>query len=131
MCWSKVRTGLWTGSSAATSCRPAGAGLFPCRWRKDIRPRHCSHGFAAAGRADMATAAPSLTLRALLSRAGARAGLDRPSGVVAGLTPAGKALSAVLAARPSRGVTLLVVPTDTDVEQMTSDARFFFSALEG
>jgi transcription-repair coupling factor (superfamily II helicase) len=28
-------------------------------------------------------------------------------------------------------VTLLVVPTDRDVEQMTSDARFFYGALEG
>ena len=28
-------------------------------------------------------------------------------------------------------LTLLVVPTDRDVEQMTSDARFFYGALEG
>jgi transcription-repair coupling factor (superfamily II helicase) len=30
-----------------------------------------------------------------------------------------------------RGRALLVVPTDADVERMTADARFFFSALEG
>ena len=33
--------------------------------------------------------------------------------------------------RDPQAVTLLVVPTDRDVEQMTSDARFFYGALEG
>jgi transcription-repair coupling factor (superfamily II helicase) len=45
--------------------------------------------------------------------------------VTAGLTPAAKALNAVIAARLSRDVTLLVAPTDKDVEQLTADARFF------
>ena len=35
------------------------------------------------------------------------------------------------AARTASGLTLLVVPTDKDVEQLTSDARFFYGALEG
>jgi transcription-repair coupling factor (superfamily II helicase) len=40
-------------------------------------------------------------------------------------------LAAVIAARLSRDVTLLVAPTDKDVEQLTADARFFYGALEG
>jgi transcription-repair coupling factor (superfamily II helicase) len=81
---------------------------------------------------DMATATPSLTLRALLSRIAARTGFDRLGPVTAGLTPAAKALAAVSAARASQtGVTLLIVPSDRDVEQMTNDARFFYAALEG
>jgi len=73
----------------------------------------------------------SLTLRALLSRAASAAALDQPSKVVAGLTPPAKGLAAVAVARTATEVTLLVVPTDKDVEQMTSDARFFYAALEG
>jgi transcription-repair coupling factor (superfamily II helicase) len=73
----------------------------------------------------------SLTLRALFSRAAARAGLDKPSPVTAGLTAAAKALAAVATARTSTTVTVLVVPTDKDVEQLTADARFFYSSLEG
>jgi transcription-repair coupling factor (superfamily II helicase) len=73
----------------------------------------------------------SLTLRALLGRAAAQAGLERLSRTTGGLTPAAKALAAVIAARAGGGVTLLVVPADKDVEQMTADARFFYGALEG
>jgi len=73
----------------------------------------------------------SLTLRALLGRAASAAALDKPSKVIAGLTPAAKALAAVAVARTATEVTLLVVPTDKDVEQTTSDARFFYAALEG
>ena len=50
---------------------------------------------------------------------------------MAGLTPAAKALAAVALARAGTGVTLLVVPTDKDVDQLTGDARFFYGALEG
>jgi transcription-repair coupling factor (superfamily II helicase) len=78
----------------------------------------------------MTTSAPSLTLRSLLGRAITSAGLNRAE-VTAGLTAPGKALAAVAAARAGTGLTLLVVPTDRDVEQMTADARFFYSALEG
>jgi hypothetical protein len=73
----------------------------------------------------------SLTLRALLSRTAAAASLDRPAKVIAGLTASAKALAAVASARTASGVTLLVVATDKDVEQLTGDARFFYAALEG
>jgi transcription-repair coupling factor (superfamily II helicase) len=79
----------------------------------------------------MPTATPSLTLRALFSRAAARAGLDVSAAVTAGLVPSAKALAAVVAARAHGGTTLLIAPADRDLEQLTSDARFFYSALEG
>ncbi len=74
----------------------------------------------------------SLTLRSLLKSAVARAALDRPAAVTAGLSPAAKALctAAVAQANP-HGPVVVVVATDADVEQMVSDARFFFGALEG
>ena len=50
---------------------------------------------------------------------------------MAGLSPAAKALAAVSVARAGMGVTLLIVPSDRDVEQMTADTRFFWGALEG
>jgi transcription-repair coupling factor (superfamily II helicase) len=71
----------------------------------------------------------SLTLRALLKTAAGRIGAGAPAARVAGLTPAAKAMYA--AASAARGRTLLVVPTDADVERTTQDARFFFAALEG
>jgi transcription-repair coupling factor (superfamily II helicase) len=48
---------------------------------------------------------------------------------VSGLTPPAKAFFAAAAA--SRGLTVLVVPTDADVERAAVDARFFLAALEG
>ena len=78
----------------------------------------------------MATAT-SLTLRALFSQAAAKATFDRPSPVIAGLTPAAKAFAAAFTARAASGIAVLVVPTDKDVEQITADARFFYGALEG
>src|SRR5262245_34015713 len=78
----------------------------------------------------MATTA-SLTLRALLSQAAARANLDRLAPITAGLTPPAKALAAVAAARIASGVTVLIAPSDKDVDQLTSDARFLYGALEG
>ncbi len=71
----------------------------------------------------------SLTLRSLLKTAASRLRLGLPARKVSGLTPPAKAFFAAVAAE--RGLTLLVVPTDADVETMTADARFFFSALEG
>src|SRR5262249_16997677 len=59
------------------------------------------------------------------------AGLDRSVHVVAGLTPAAKALAAAVTARTASGTTLVVVPTDKDVDQIVGDARFFYGALEG
>src|SRR5262245_5026896 len=79
----------------------------------------------------MVTLARSLTLRALLSRAASVAGLDRSTRITSGLTPAAKALAAVIVGRTEPGTMLLVVPTDKDVDQITADARFFFGALEG
>jgi len=71
----------------------------------------------------------SLTLRALLKSAIGRQGMGVPAGRVTGLTPPAKALFAAAAA--SRERTVLIVPTDRDVETMTSDARFFMAGLEG
>jgi transcription-repair coupling factor (superfamily II helicase) len=71
----------------------------------------------------------SLTLRALLKTAATRLGLGVPGRGVSGLTAAAKAFFAAAAA--ARGPVVLVAPTDADVEQLTSDARFFLSVLEG
>ncbi len=71
----------------------------------------------------------SLTLRSLLKSAASRLRLGVPAPRVSGLTGPAKALFAAVAAE--RGRVLLVVPTDADIETMTRDARFFFSALEG
>jgi transcription-repair coupling factor (superfamily II helicase) len=71
----------------------------------------------------------SLTLRAVLKTAVDRFGLDSPAGRVTGLTPAAKSMYAAASAVRTR--TLLVVPTDADVERATDDARFFLAALEG
>src|ERR1700752_3841707 len=71
----------------------------------------------------------SLTLRALLKTAAGRLGIGSPGARVPGLPPPAKGMyAAASAARPR---TLLVVPTDSDVERTTLDARFFFAALEG
>ncbi len=71
----------------------------------------------------------SLTLRSLLKTAASRLRLGVPAARVSGLTAPAKAFYAAVAAE--RGRTVFVVPTDSDVETATADARFFFSALEG
>src|SRR5436190_1682140 len=71
----------------------------------------------------------SLTLRALFKTAAGRLGLGVPGKGVSGLTAPAKALFAAAAAARNRVV--VVVPTDADVEQLVSDARFFLTALEG
>ncbi len=53
-----------------------------------------------------------------------------PARVVSGLTPPAKALF-IASTAPRDATFIVVVPTDADVEQMTSDVRFFLSALEG
>ncbi len=73
----------------------------------------------------------SLTLRALLSHAVGRTGLAEMVPLTTGLTAVARALATVAASRAASGTTLLAVPTDKDVEQLTSDARFLFAALEG
>ena len=76
-------------------------------------------------------AASSLALRALFKTSISKLGLDHPAPVTAGLIPPAKALAVVAAARAAAGATLVVVPTDKDVEQLTADVRFFYAALEG
>jgi transcription-repair coupling factor (superfamily II helicase) len=71
----------------------------------------------------------SLTLRALLKTAASRLGIGAHARRISGLTPSAKAMYA--AASAARARTVLVVPTDSDVERTTLDARFFFAALEG
>jgi transcription-repair coupling factor (superfamily II helicase) len=71
----------------------------------------------------------SLTLRSLLKSAASRLQLGVPAPRVSGLSGPAKALFAAAAAE--KGRTVFVVPTDADVETITRDARFFFSALEG
>ena len=73
----------------------------------------------------------SLTLRALLNQAVTRAALGRPVQITAGLTPSAKALAAAAVARADTTLTVLAAPTDKDVEQLASDARFFYGAMEG
>jgi transcription-repair coupling factor (superfamily II helicase) len=71
----------------------------------------------------------SLTLRALLKNAAGRLGVGVSGRAVSGLTAAAKGLFAAAAAGRERS--LVIVPSDADVEQVCADARFFFSALEG
>ena len=75
----------------------------------------------------------SLTLRALLHTAAARAGLGRgaygAAGTVTGLTPPAQALATAVLAGADPVV--LIVPRDTEVDAMTADARFFLAGLEG
>ena len=67
----------------------------------------------------------SLALRALLKAAASRGGLDRARPALTGLSPAAMAFHAAVAAEDAPS--LLVVPTDAAVEQMTADARFFLA----
>jgi transcription-repair coupling factor (superfamily II helicase) len=75
----------------------------------------------------------SLTLRALLHDAAARAGLGESSpssgASISGLTPPAQALAAAVLA--GAGPVVVVVPGDAEVEGMTADARFFLAGLEG
>ncbi|MGE3511298.1 MAG: transcription-repair coupling factor [Vicinamibacterales bacterium] len=74
----------------------------------------------------------SLHLQAVFKSAVHRAGLDASARVLAGLSPAAKALVAAAAAHQApNGVVVLVTPTDADIETATSDVAFFLAALEG
>jgi transcription-repair coupling factor (superfamily II helicase) len=79
----------------------------------------------------MSSATPSLTLRSVLARAVASAGLDRKTPITAGLTASAKALAIAGLARSRPGVTVVIAPTDTDAERLSTDIRFFYGALEG
>src|SRR5690606_1401126 len=71
----------------------------------------------------------SLAFRSHMKPAAVRAGLHKPVERIAGLTPQAAAFHAAAVAQ-DRPV-ILIVPTDGDVDQATSDARFFLSSLLG
>jgi transcription-repair coupling factor (superfamily II helicase) len=71
----------------------------------------------------------SLALRALLKSAASRAGLDKSAPLVTGLSASAAAFHASVLCRATP--VFLIVPTDSHVEQMTTDARFFVAQLEG
>jgi transcription-repair coupling factor (superfamily II helicase) len=77
----------------------------------------------------MPAGASSLAFRSLLKSAGLRAGLGRPAARVTGLTPAATALQVAVLAQDAPA--FVVLPTDADVERLTSDARFFLGSLLG
>ena len=74
----------------------------------------------------------SLSLRALVRSAATRAGLDHDRGTLSGLSGSARALyvAAHASGAPER-VVAVVVPTDTDVDTLLADTRFFLSVLEG
>ena len=74
----------------------------------------------------------SLSLRALVRSAATRAGLDHVRGTVSGLSGSARALyiAAHASSAPER-VLAVVVPTDTDVDTLLADTRFFLGVLEG
>src|SRR6185503_733821 len=78
----------------------------------------------------MSISTPSLTLRSVLARAVATAGLDRAVPITAGLTASSKALAVAGWARSRPGVTVVITPTDTEAEQLAADIRFFYGGLE-
>ena len=71
----------------------------------------------------------SLAFRSLLKSSANRAGLTRAVSRLTGLTPAAMAFHAAVVAQDAS--VLLVVPSDADVEEMTSDARMFLMSLQG
>jgi hypothetical protein len=71
----------------------------------------------------------SLALRALLKAAASKAGLTRPSPLMTGLSPAAVALH--LAALAHDAPLVVIAPTDAHVDQLVTDARFFFANIEG
>jgi transcription-repair coupling factor (superfamily II helicase) len=71
----------------------------------------------------------SLAFRSLLKAAAAKAGLARTPARLTGLTAAATAFH--VATLVQEAPVCLVVPTDTDVDQMVGDARFFLGAMQG
>jgi transcription-repair coupling factor (superfamily II helicase) len=70
-------------------------------------------------------------VRSLLTSAIARTDLTGRARAYSGLTPPAKALAVAAAAHAAREVVLLyVVPTDPEIENATSDIRFFLASLE-
>src|SRR5262245_53549730 len=77
----------------------------------------------------MIGAASSLAFRSLLKTAASRSGLSRDTTRLSGLSPSGAAFHAAVHAQETP--VLLIVPTDTVVEQMVGDVRFFLMSLQG
>ena len=71
----------------------------------------------------------SLTLQSILKTAASRVGLGGQARVVAGLSPPAQAFAVAVAAADAP--VLLVLPSDSGVEQMVGDIRFFYGALSG
>jgi transcription-repair coupling factor (superfamily II helicase) len=75
--------------------------------------------------------ATSLSVRALLNSAVAKAHLGERARAYSGLTPPAKALAVASAAHANRDAVLLyVVATDPEIENATNDVRFFLATLE-
>ena len=75
----------------------------------------------------MSTVVPSLTLRSLLRSSANQVGLEVVPEVTTGLTPSAQAMAIASAAVTTP--VMFVVPTDNEVEVMTSDTRFFYAAI--
>jgi hypothetical protein len=74
----------------------------------------------------------SLNLQALLKTASARTGMDQAAQRVRGLSPSAQALYvAIQAGHRRNALTVVVVPTDEDLDRFAADVRFFIGALEG
>jgi len=74
----------------------------------------------------------SLNLQALLKTAAVRTGMDSSAGEVRGLSPSAQALYVAIQASHRPGaLTVVVVPTDDDVDRFCGDIGFFLGALEG
>ncbi len=74
----------------------------------------------------------SLSLRGVVRAAATRAGLDHDRGTISGLSGSARALyiAAHASGAPER-LLAIIVPTDSDVDTLLSDTRFFLSVLEG
>jgi transcription-repair coupling factor (superfamily II helicase) len=75
--------------------------------------------------------ATSLSVRALLNSAIAKADLGSRARAYSGLTPPAKALAVAAASHANRDAVLLyVVSTDREIDDAVNDVRFFLSTLE-
>jgi hypothetical protein len=74
----------------------------------------------------------SLNLQAILKTAATRTGMDSSAHRVRGLSPSAQALYvAAQVSHRRNAVTVVVVPTDEEVDRFCLDVRFFMAALEG
>src|ERR671910_200382 len=74
----------------------------------------------------------SLNLQALLKTSAARTGMDSSASHVRGLSSSAQALYvAIQASHRKSAVSVVVVPSDEEVDRFCIDTRFFLAALEG